>query len=100
MAEAERKYQVEIISRSIVITYPKIRVPVRSVMVTYAAADLPPYSITILLDELFPNRTEEAAEQIKARKGPLWEEYLKVEKERIRKSIEERLPMKPEVYVV
>jgi len=97
---AERRYAVEIIARDIVITYPKIRMPARTSMVTYVAADLPPATVSILLDELFPEQAEEAARQIRERKGPLWDKYLEVEKKRIREDIERRLPMKPEVYEV
>jgi len=102
MAEREKpeEYEVEIIDRTVITTYPKLRQPALTSLVTYVAAGLPPDHISILLSEVAPKREPQLAEQIRAMEGPLWDEYLKVEKERIRKRIEERLAVKPEVYRV
>jgi len=74
----EGAYEVTVISRETVTTYPKLRVPVETVLVTYVAAGLPPGTITILKEEY----------------------SLDLEKKRIREDIERRLKVKPEVYKV
>jgi len=102
MAEQEKReeYEVEIIDRAVITTYPKLRQPALTSLVTYVAAGLPPDHISILLSEVAPKREPELAKQIEARKGPLWDEYLEVEKKRIREQVEKRLAVKPEVYKV
>ena len=75
---AEREYDVTVISRDEVTTYPKIATPVVNVLVTYVAAGLPPHTVTIPKDE----------------------HTLDVEKTRIREDIEKRLKAKPESYKV
>jgi len=76
--EEEIEYEVEIIDRREIVTYPRIRQPLPTIAVTYVAADLPPETI-------FIPKEEYTAEE---------------EKKRIRKRIEERLVFKPEVYKV
>jgi len=79
MAKAKKQeYEVTIISRETITTYPRIGEAVRTVMVTYQAADLPPATISI----------------------PEAEYSLEEEKKRIRADIERRLKVKPEVYRV
>jgi len=74
----EEAYEVTVISRETVTTYPKLRVPVETVLVTYVAAGLPPGTVTILKEEY----------------------SIEAEKKRIREDIERRLKVKPEVYKV
>jgi len=76
--EKREEYEVTIISREEVTTYPRIGEAVRTVQVTYQAADLPPATIPILKAEY----------------------SLEEEKKRIREDIERRLKVKPEVYRV
>jgi len=79
MAKAKKQeYEVTIISRETITTYPRIGEAVRTVLVTYQAADLPPATISI----------------------PEAEYSLEEEKKRIRADIERRLKVKPEVYRV
>jgi len=98
--EKREEYEVEILSREIITTYPKLRQPALTSLVTYVAAGLPPESISILLTDVEPEKPEALAEQIRAGKGPLWGRYLEEERKRVRKRIEERLAAKPEVYRV
>jgi len=78
MSEEEKKYNVTILSRRTVSTFPRLGEEVRMVYVTYVAAGLPP--ATVMIPE---------------------EEYsVELEKETIRKDIEERLKRKPETYTV
>jgi len=95
---AEIEYQV--LNRTIITTYPRVREAALTSLVTYSAPDLPPRSISILLNELEPERFEEMAEQIKAKAGPLWDRYLEEEKRRIADDIRARLAFKPEVWRV
>jgi len=79
VAEEEKvEYEVEIIDRREIITYPRIRQPVTTIAITYVAAGLPPETLFI----------------------PKEEYTVEVEKKRIRKRIEERLAFEPEVYKV
>ena len=78
MAEEEREYDVTVIVRDEVTTFPKIATPVVNVLVTYVAMGLPPHTVTIPKDE--------------------W--TLDVEKTQIREDIEKRLKAKPESYKV
>jgi len=77
VAEKE-EFEVTVLDRSEVVTYPKLATPVTTVMVTYVAAGLPPATFNI------PK-----------------EEYSKdLEKRLIREDIERRLKVKPETYKV
>ncbi|MBW2559506.1 MAG: hypothetical protein JRE40_01490 [Deltaproteobacteria bacterium] len=78
MAEKEKKYDVTVLSRDEVTTFPKIGQPVVNLLITYVAAGLAPYTITIPKDEWTPEK----------------------ERELIRKSIEARLKVKPETFKV
>jgi len=74
----EAEYEVTILSREEVVTYPKLATPVTTVMVTYVAAGLPPATVSI------PK-----------------EEYTKeLEAQRLRADRERRLKVKPEVIKV
>jgi len=75
---AAEEYEVTVLSRQEVTTYPKIRQPVVTVMVSYVAAGLPPATVTI----------------------PKAEYSLDLEKKLIREDIERRLKIKPETYKV
>ena len=72
------EFDVTVIKRDEVTTFPKIATPVINVLVTYVAAGLPPRTVTISKDK--------------------W--TLDVEKKRIREDIEAELKKKPEVYKV
>jgi len=72
------EYDVTILSRDEVTTYPKLNQPATTVLVTYVAAGLPPHTLHI------------------PKEG--WSESK--EKMLIRKSIEERLKARPEAYKV
>jgi len=78
VAPAEPEYEVTVLSRQEVTTYPKIRQPVVTVMVTYVAAGLAPATVMI----------------------PKAEYSLDLEKKRIREDIEKRLKVKLETYKV
>ena len=77
MAEKEG-FDVVVLSRDEVVTYPKIGTPVTNVMVTYVAAGLPPRTVTI----------------------PKTEYSKELEQKLIREDIQKRLKMKPETYRV
>jgi len=64
--EKREEYEVEILSREIITTYPKLRQPALTSLVTYVAAGLPPESISILLTDVEPEKPEALAEQIRA----------------------------------
>ena len=74
----KQEYNVTVISRDDVTTYPKIGVAVETRMVTYVAAGLPPNTLSILKEE--------------------WTSEL--EKKLIREDIEKRLKAKPETFKV
>jgi len=80
MAEKEEKpeYEVEIISRTEVTTFPRIRQPVTNILITYVTPGLPPATVTIRKEEWTKEK----------------------EKEVIRGDIERRLRFRPEVYRV
>jgi len=78
VAEEKAKYDVTVLSREEVTTFPKIAQPVVNVLVTYVAAGLPPATVTIPKDEWSPEE----------------------EKRVIREDIERRLKFKPETYRV
>jgi len=96
----EGKTEVTIISRDITRTWPRMNEMHYEVIVTYSTKDLVPAIVTIDLYEHFGDKQEEAAKQIAARKGPLWEKYLAIEKETIRKDIELRKAYMPETYTI
>jgi len=103
MAKKEEKkaeYEVEIISRTKVITYPKIRQPAHTIEVTYVTPGLAPSTIWIPLREVGDEPPEAYWSQIQARKGPLWEKYKKVEMKKVKEDIERRLRFIPEIYTV
>jgi len=74
----EEEYEVTVLSRDEVTTFPTPATPVEQVLVTYVAAGLPPATITIV-----------KAEYTKAR-----------EQELIKADIQRRLKMVPETYKV
>jgi len=78
MSEQERKYNVVVLSRDEITTYPKLGQAVTMVLVTYVAAGLPPHTIRIPKDRWTPE----------------------AEKTLIKASIEDRLEKKPETYRV
>jgi len=78
VAEKPEEYEVTVLSRETITTFPKIDTPVETVLVTYVAAGLPPHTLYI----------------------PKKEWTLEKEKELIKKDIQERLKRKPEVYKV
>jgi len=79
MSEQKKKeYNVTVLSRDEIVTYPKLGEKREQILVTYVAAGLAPRTLTI----------------------PKEEYSLEKEKELIREDIEERLKKKPEVYKV
>lgn len=78
MSKKEEKYNVTILSRDDVTTYPKLGEAVVTVLVTYVAAGLPPHTIKIPKDRWTPES----------------------EKILVKASIEDRLERKPEAYRV
>jgi len=78
VAPAKPEYEVTVLARDEVTTFPKIRQPVETVLVTYVAAGLPPATVTIPKDEY----------------------SLELEKKLIKEDIEKRLKFKPETYKI
>lgn len=78
MSKSKTEYDVVVLSRDEVVTYPKLNQPETTVLVTYVSAGLPPHTLHI------------------PKEG--WSEPK--EKQLIRKSIEARLKAKPETYKV
>jgi len=78
LAEEKARYDVTVLSRDEVTTFPKIAQPVVIVETTYVAAGLPPATVRIPKEE--------------------WDPEL--EKKKIREDIEKRLKQKPEVFRV
>jgi len=74
----EEKYEVTVIARDDVTTYPKLGVAVETRLITYVAAGLPPSTISIPKEEWTPE----------------------LEKKLIREDIEKRLLVKPETFKV
>jgi len=77
MAKKE-EYEVTILSREEIVTYPRIGEPAHTIVVTYTAAGLPPSVLFI----------------------PKVEYTLEREKKLIREDIERRLRVRPETYKV
>jgi len=75
--EGER-YEVTILRRHEVVTMPKLRQYVTVVLVTYSAAGLPPRTLSIPKEE--------------------WS--LEREKQLVKRDIERRLKIRPEIYTV
>jgi len=78
VAEEKREYDVTVLSRHTITTFPKIGTPAETVLVTYVAEGLPPHTLHI----------------------PKEEYTLEMEKKLIREDIERRLKAKPERYKV
>lgn len=74
----KEEYDVTVLSRDEVVTYPKLGQAVTTVMTTYVAAGLPPHTVNIPKDDWSAER----------------------EKATIRADIEERLGRKPETFKV
>jgi len=74
----EERYEVTVLRRQEVVTMPKLRQYVTVVLVTYSAAGLPPRTISIPKDE--------------------W--TLEREKQLVRRDLQRRLKIRPEVYTV
>ena len=74
----KQEYNVTVLPRDDVKTYPKMGVEVETRMVTYVAAGLPPNTLSILKEEWTPE----------------------LEKKLIREDIEKRLKAKPETFKV
>jgi len=74
----KKEYNVTVLSRDEIVTYPKLGEKAEQILVTYVAAGLAPRTLTI----------------------PKKEYSLEKEKELIRQDIEERLKKKPESYKV
>jgi len=78
MSKKAEEYNVTVLSRDEITTYPKLGQAVVTILVTYIAAGLPPHTIRILKDK--------------------W--TLQTERTLIRASIEDRLTRKPETFRV
>ena len=78
MSSKKAEYDVVVLSRDDITTYPKLNKPAITVMVTYVGAGLPPFTIRIPKDGWTPEQ----------------------EKTLIRASIDDRLKKKPEGYRV
>ena len=78
MSKQKDEYNVTVLSRAPITTYPKLRQAVETMLVTYVAAGLPPHTVRIPLDRFTPEN----------------------EKTVIRASIEDRLTKKPEAFRV
>ena len=78
MSREKEGFDVTVIKRDEVTTFPKIATPVINVLVTYVAAGLPPATVTISKDKY----------------------GLELEKRLIREDIERRLKVKPETFRV
>jgi len=78
VAEEKKEYEVTVLRRDDITTYPRIGEAVETRAVTYVAAGLPPWTLFIPKEE--------------------WS--LEEEKKRIRQDIERRLKAKPETYKV
>jgi len=78
LGEKEPEISVTVIRRREVTTYPKIGQAVVNVLVTYVAAGLPPGTVTIPKDKY----------------------SVDLEKDLIRKDIQDRLQVRPESYKV
>jgi len=76
--QVKAEYDVTVLSRDDVVTYPKLNQPMTTKIITYVAAGLPPHSVNI----------------------PLAKWNKQTEKEAIRKDIEERLKKQPETFKV
>jgi len=76
--QIKAEYNVTVLSREDVTTYPKLNQPMITVIVTYIAAGLPPHSINI----------------------PKKEWNIETEKKLIKADIEKRLKAVPETYKV
>jgi len=95
-----RKYKVEIVRRNFITVYPKLREKHWQVISVYREEALPTGSVTIDLYDLFKDKQEDAVRQIRARKGALFDAYLREERKLIKADIEERLAERPEVVTV
>lgn len=78
MSEEKEEYNVVILSRQTITTYPKLGQAVETMLITYVAAGLPPHTIRMPVDG--------------------WVEGT--EKTLLRASIEARLLKRPETYKV
>ena len=78
MSKKAEEYNVTVLSRDEITTYPKLGQAVITFLITYIAAGLPPHTIRIPKDR--------------------W--TLQTERTLIRASIEDRLTKKPEAYRV
>lgn len=78
MSKTKKEYNVTILSRDDVTTFPKLGQSLVTRLITYVAAGLPPHTVRIAKDEWTPE----------------------LEKIQIRASIEARLKKKPEAYRV
>jgi len=76
--QQKAEYDVTVLSRDEIVTYPKLAQPEVTVVVTYVAAGLPPASVSI----------------------PKAKYSLELEKKLVRADIERRLAVKPETYKV
>ena len=78
MSRERKEYDVTVIKRDEVTTFPKLATPVVNVLVTYVAAGKAPSTVTILKDKY----------------------TLDLEKRMIREDLEKRLKEKAETYKV
>ena len=78
MDEEKKEYNVVVLSRDDVTTFPRLGEKLITRLITYVAAGLPPHTVKILKDEWTPE----------------------LERIQIRASIEGRLAKKPEAYRV
>jgi len=96
----EEKQQVEIVSRDIIDTYPKLRELHRQVAVTYRHELVGPRTVFIDLYELFKDKQDDAVAEITLRSGKLFEKYMQEERKRIKEDLERELGKKPETYTI
>ena len=99
-AEEEEKRKVTILSRTFMTVYPRLREAHKLVHVAYMYEDYPPRVIEIDLFEHFKDKQDEVERQVLEGKGELAEKYFEIEREAIKKDLEEMLKQKPEVVEV
>jgi len=95
--EFPKEQEVVILDRDIITSYARFREPHRVVVTTYVAPDMPARTIRIDLTERFPGKEREYEAEIRARKGPRWEEISRLEDELILEDIKAYKVFRPEV---
>lgn len=101
MAAEKQKIEVEIRDERIIPIFRGALPTAHQLVVTYQPVGVAiPRTVWVLAEDIFPENSEEFLKEYAAKKGALFDSWLKIRAEKIREDLEARKAYKPEKVTV